>query len=127
MKVPVIGNTNQPVIGSNEAILNAENKNIRLFNVKETMSLTPKNDVMGNWQQATPASVSTFGASCYFFGKKLNKVLDSPIGLILSAYGASSAEAWTSAEVLSTLDSIKLESKLRKVRRKQLLQYYTMQ
>jgi sialate O-acetylesterase len=116
MKFPVIGNTNQPVIGSNEAILNAKNKSIRLFNVKEAVSLTPKSDVMVIWQQATPASVASFGASCYFFGKKLNDILDTPIGLILSAYGASSAEAWTSKEVLSTFSAIKLESKLRKVR-----------
>ncbi len=116
MKFSLKGNINQAVIGSNEAILNAENKNIRLFKVAETLSLTPENDVAGEWEQATPASVATFGATCYFFGKKLNDVLDSPVGLILSAYGASSAEAWTPNEVLSTLGFTPLESDIRKVR-----------
>lgn len=98
MEMPVKGYTNQPVNGSQEAILNAANNNIRLFTVKRNASLIPLEDVSGEWLIANPQSVQDFSAAGYFFGKKLNTILDLPIGLIHTSWGASRIEAWMDEE-----------------------------
>lgn len=106
MEMPVKGNNNQPINGSNEAILNSENNHIRLFETKKKPSLTPLDDVEGNWKVASPESVGDFSATAYFFAKKMESVLHVPIGLIVSSWGASSAEAWTDKETLSSFKSV---------------------
>lgn len=103
MEMPIKGMKNQPVAGSNEAVANARNNQIRLFTVEKKASLTPLDDVTGNWQEASPASVKTFSATAYFFGKKLNDVLDIPIGLINTSWGGSDARAWVNKEVANEL------------------------
>lgn len=116
MEMKVKGSVSQPVIGSNETILAAPNKNIRLFSVANHISLTEVSDVKGYWQEASYESVANYSASCYFFGKKLERVLNVPVGLITSAYGASSAEAWTPKEYLEKLDFVALDEKIRDYR-----------
>ena len=101
MQMTVYGYGNQPVNGSQEAILNAENSKIRMFTAKRAFHNTPQNNVEGDWQLAAPATVGSFSAAAYFFGKKLESVLDVPIGLIVTSWGGSSAEAWTDKETLA--------------------------
>jgi sialate O-acetylesterase len=114
MEMPVRGFPNSPINGSNEAILNARNKNIRLFHTGRKASLTPVDDVKGKWTEATPKTVAYFSAVAYFFGKKLNDVLDVPIGLINSSWGGANAEAWTDAESMKQFDDIKIPTEIGK-------------
>jgi len=108
MQMTVYGYGNQPVNGSQEAILNAENSKIRMFTAKRAFHNTPQNNVEGDWQLAAPATVGSFSAAAYFFGKKLESVLDVPIGLIVTSWGGSSAEAWTDKETLAQFNSIQI-------------------
>ncbi len=112
MEMPIRGFPNSPINGSNEAILNAKNKNIRLFHTGRKASLTPVDDVKGQWTEATPKTVAYFSAVAYFFGKKLNASLDVPIGLINSSWGGANAEAWTDVESLKQFDDIKIPNKI---------------
>ncbi len=115
MEMPVRGYPNSPIIGSNEAILNARNTNIRLFHTRYKASLTPLDDVKGEWTEASPKTVAYFSAVAYFFGKKLNSVIDVPVGLINASWGGSSAEAWTDRETLETqFPHIEIPDKARK-------------
>ncbi len=114
MEMPVKGFPNAPINGSNEIILNARNKNIRLFFTQRKASLTPEDDVVGKWTEATPMTVAEFSAIAYLFGKKLNDVLDVPIGLINSSWGGANAEAWTDAESLSQFNDITLPTEIPK-------------
>jgi len=106
MEMPVKGYTNQPVNGSHEAILNSANNNIRLFTVNRNASLIPVDDVSGEWLIANQKSVQDFSAVGYFFGKKLNTLLDIPIGLIHTSWGASKVEAWMDEETLAEFKKI---------------------
>ncbi len=110
MEMPMKGFKNQPVSGSNEAILKSKNKNIRLITVKRASSLSPQDDIIGEWTEATPETVKEFSATGYYYGKLLNEMLDVPVGLILSAWGGSTIEAWMSKDMLSGFDDIKLPS-----------------
>ncbi len=55
------------------------------------------------WQAATPASVETFSAACFFMGKRLRADLAVPVGLIHSNWGGSAASAWMSPAAVGAL------------------------
>lgn len=112
MEMPVKGFNNQPIDGSAEAILNSKNNQIRLFTVKKTASVDPLDNVEGQWAEATPATVRDFSATAYFFGKKLNTLLNVPIGLIHTSWGGSSIEAWIDREAFSQFNTIELPRNL---------------
>jgi len=101
MEMPVKGYSNQPVIGSNETILNSTNDKIRFLNTPRSVSLTPLYDVKGEWKPASPSTTGNFSATAYFFAKKIQAVLGVPVGIIQSAWGASSIESWMDAQTLS--------------------------
>ena len=82
----------------------ATNPQIRLFHVKRGVSFTPVLDVSSEngWESADPKTILNFSAVAYFFGKKLYDQYKIPIGLILSSYGGTPAEAWMSESGLKT-------------------------
>lgn len=90
-------------------IANSANPMLRLFTVQRKKSDTPLEDLdmpwntgVYGWQEASNQSVPDFSAVAYYFGKKLQKDLGVPVGLIHSSWGGSPAEAWTSNETLSS-------------------------
>lgn len=101
MEMPMKGYSNQPVIGSNETILNSSNDNIRFLNTPRSASITPLYDVKGEWNAASPATTGNFSATAYYFAKKLQSVLNVPVGIIQSAWGASTIESWMDKQSLS--------------------------
>ena len=102
MQMTLTGYGNQPINGSNEAILNSKNDQIRLFNTKRIPSLEPLDDVVGEWYNADPSTVGRFSATAYFFAKKLNSILNIPIGLIHTSWGGSKIEAWMDEEIMTS-------------------------
>ncbi|HWW74231.1 MAG TPA: sialate O-acetylesterase, partial [Pyrinomonadaceae bacterium] len=68
----------------------------------------PHDTVNARWAVCTPANITQggwggFSAVAYFFGRRLHKDLNVPIGLIHSSWGGTAAEGWVSPEVISTL------------------------
>lgn len=83
---------------SQAAISAANHPNIRLFHVPKVQAKEPAKDVKATWTACTPQSVSNFSAVLYYFGVRLQKELDVPIGLINSSWGGSAIEPWTITE-----------------------------
>lgn len=110
MEMPMKGKTNSPIKGANEFILHAKNNFIRLFKAKRSASFSPLEDVTGNWEVSSPESVKEFSALGYLFAKKLQKVLDIPVGIISASWGGTRIKAWTPAEALEKFDFITLAS-----------------
>jgi len=79
---------------------NALNNNIRFFTVAKASADAPQTDCKGQWTLCDSNTVKAFSAAAYYFGKRLNKELNVPIGLINTSWGATSAEVWTPAEVV---------------------------
>jgi len=75
--------------------------NLHFFQVPKTTAMTPQEDLPGSWTSCDSNTVKDFSAVAYFFGKKLNKNLHVPIGLISSNWGGTPAEVWTPAEVVN--------------------------
>ncbi|MDX2431403.1 MAG: sialate O-acetylesterase, partial [Bacteroides sp.] len=111
MQQAINGYHGQPTFGTNEAIMNAENPNLRLFTVDRLGSKTPLEDVekFETWQQASPSNVAGFSAIAYFFGQQLQEILDVPVGMIHTSWGGSSVQAWISKEVISEYQEVDLE------------------
>jgi len=110
MEQPVKGFNGQPTLGSQEAIVMASNRNLRLFTAElqaDTLPLTDLKEFRG-WQSATPEGVKEFSAVAYFFGKQLQDILDVPVGMIHTSWGGSLVEAWISHEVLSSIQEVDL-------------------
>jgi sialate O-acetylesterase len=83
-----------------EEIAAARHPQIRLFTVPKRESETPQTDVEGAWQECSPATIPTFSAVAYYFGRALQKSLNVPVGLVHSSVGATRAQAWTPRPVL---------------------------
>lgn len=73
---------------------------LRMFTVGRQLAATPADDVVGQWQAATPQTRGQFSAVGYHFGRALRAARGVPVGLIHSSWGGTPAEAWTSREAL---------------------------
>ena len=95
------------VIGADEEIAASANPMLRQFHVKIATSFEPLDKCVGEWTVAGPDTTANFTAVGYFFGKKLQKELQTPVGILSSNLGGTPAEAWTSREALATVPELK--------------------
>lgn len=94
MEMPMKGFYGQPVEGGLDDIIRSTNKNIRLFTVGRQSTAKPKENCVGDWNEANPKSVNNFSATAYYYGRLLNEITGVPIGLIHSSWGGTSIESW---------------------------------
>ncbi len=83
--------------GAKEAIAAANHATIRLFHVPKVQNKQPADDVNAKWKTCTSANIPSFSAVLYYYGERLSRELDVPIGLINSSWGGSPIEPWTIA------------------------------
>lgn len=95
----------QPVQNADQEITAANFPRIRFFTVNETVAYQPQAEMAGSgWLVCSPATVAGLSAVAYFFGRDLQqRYPEVPVGLLVSSWGGTPAEAWTSAEGLRTL------------------------
>jgi len=88
-------------MNAKEEIAASDHPNIRLFNVPgHTTSPVPNEKAArpGSWQVCSPKTSSGFSAVGYYFGRRLQKELEVPVGLIGSNWGGTRIEPWTTLE-----------------------------
>lgn len=90
-----------------EEVGNANFPLIRFFDVDFTPSHTVKTDVIGKWEICSPQTVGHQSAVAYFFARNIYQKYKIPVGLITSAFGASTAETWISKEALEAHPNLK--------------------
>ncbi len=88
------------VFNEKKEVADANYPLIRVFDVDFTPAASAQTEVSGKWELVSPQTVGHISAAAYFFARDLQKKLKIPIGLITTAYGASTAEAWTREEAL---------------------------
>lgn len=108
MEMPMKGFKNQPVENAVEDILHSGDSKMRLFTVKRTSLFQPATDVVGEWKEASPEAVRNFSATAYYFGRELRRMLNVPVGLIVTSWGGSSCEAWMNRNWLKAFPQIEL-------------------
>jgi len=84
---------------------------VRMFIAKPSTTYTPQADVPGVWQVCSPAVVGDWSAVGYLFARNLNIELKVPVGILLSAFGASTAEAWIPREALASDPQLKTDAR----------------
>jgi sialate O-acetylesterase len=95
-------------MNAQEEIAAADHPQIRLFNVQGHLtSPVPKDEAPGQWQVCEPGSVRGFSAVGYYFGRKLQKELNVPIGLVGSNWGGTRIEPWTSPSGFQSVPELK--------------------
>ncbi len=108
MEMPLEGWPPQnPIKNSAEEIKEANYPNIRLFTVARAVSNKPEFNCVGSWSECNPATAAKFSAAAYFFGRKLFKELNVPIGLIFSSWGGTKVQPWISGKYLGQLNEYK--------------------
>lgn len=108
MEMPMKGFKAQPVEGSLQECLTGSDPQMRFFTAKRNASITPVDDVVGHWSEATAASIRDFSATAYYFGKTLRRSLGVPVGLVVVSWGGSACEAWMTADWLRAFPTVKL-------------------
>ena len=91
--------------GGEEAIIHAEDNQLRFFVVPEKRAFQPQRQVEGRWDRCSPEAAASFSAVSYFFGRDLRMATGMPVGLIGSYCRGSSAQAWMSFSALQQAPS----------------------
>ncbi len=100
---------------------------LRIFNVEKRACLTPADDCRGvlpdhvrlpkneegllpavrhGWQSCSPETAPFISALAYYFGATLQEELGVPVGVVISAVGGSSIEAWMSREAIADVPGL---------------------
>ena len=95
------------VINEANEVAAADHPLIRMFDADFTPRTQVQTTVKGKWEVCSPETVGHFSAAAYFFGRELQQKYNVPIGLVVTAYGASTAEAWTSQPALEAVPQLK--------------------
>jgi sialate O-acetylesterase len=92
---------------SQQAIAREDRPALRVLTVKGHASANPVEEVKGQWKPTTPETVGNFSAAAFFFGRRLQRTLDVPVGLIVSAWGGTPIRAWTGYDAQMQVRAIK--------------------
>lgn len=103
MQMPMCGFFNCPVEDAAEYICApAATDKVRMFSVPAALTYEPLEDVEAEWKGANSENTPWMSAVAYFYARKLNQMLDVPVGIISCAYGGARIETWTPKEILET-------------------------
>jgi sialate O-acetylesterase len=83
------------------AVASATSANIRIFDVKNTLSLHPRQDAEGRWNTATGERVRSMSAVAFHFASNLSAELKVPVGIVAADWGGTRVEAWMPRELLT--------------------------
>jgi sialate O-acetylesterase len=75
---------------------------IRMIRVPERPAESPRRSFDASWQVCAATTAPSFSAFGYHFARKLRSELDNtPVGIVLCAWGGSSVAAWSSPAALN--------------------------
>ncbi|RLS53541.1 MAG: sialate O-acetylesterase [Planctomycetota bacterium] len=77
-----------------EEVKNANFPKIRLFIIPLISAGTPSDSVNARWVECSPQTVAGSSAVLYFFGREIHQKLDTPVGLITTAWGGTRIQPW---------------------------------
>jgi sialate O-acetylesterase len=81
-----------------QAVAEADYPMMRRLRVEHTVAGKPQDDLTGSWAVVSPDTMGGWQgitAVGYYFGRKLHRDLDVPVGLIQTSWGGTPAESWT--------------------------------
>lgn len=105
MEHPMKGfSASEPVQDSEKELSDADYPQLRYFKVPQAVSREARYDTgKSAWEKCSRDNAKNFEAIAFFFGRKIHKALDIPVGIIGCAYGGTRIEGWMSPESFSQL------------------------
>jgi sialate O-acetylesterase len=95
-------------VGATEEVPKADYPQIRMFTVPKKIALDAQSDTLkARWQICTPETAKGFSAVAYYFARELHLRLDTPIGIIESAWPGTTIEEWMDSKTLQDLSGLK--------------------
>jgi sialate O-acetylesterase len=82
-----------------DEVAQSANNQLRFFQLSHKYNSFPQADTDGEWKISSPETTPSISVAGYFFGKKLNQTMKTPVGMIASYWGGSCVQAWTPSEV----------------------------
>ena len=92
-----------------EELAGADLPRIRFLQIPHSSEGLPVPDVNAHWLPCTPPSAYWSAAVAFFFGRRLQKELDVPVGLINCAWGGSGIVPWTPRSGLEAVGGFETE------------------
>ena len=87
--------------GSAREIAKADDSELRFFTVPHAIALEAQTDTLpAGWEVCSPETAKSFSAVAYYFARDLRRKLGVPVGVVLTAWPGTQAEAWTSLAML---------------------------
>ncbi len=84
------------------ALADANYPSIRFFRNAHNLAAEPINNANGSWQTLSPQTAPSLSGVGFYFSRDIFKKTKRPVGLIISAWGGTPAEAWTPKEGLQS-------------------------
>ena len=96
----------KPTFNADAEIAAADYPQLRLFKVARKWVAQPADDVAGAWVACSPTTLDAtkFSAAAYFFGRRLHKELQAPVGMIDATRGGTRIALWTPDAPATALD-----------------------
>jgi sialate O-acetylesterase len=95
-----------------EEIAMANHSAIRLFDVPgHTVHPLPQDKGKGDWKVCSPSTISSFSATGYYFGRRIHKELNVPVGLVGSNWGGTRIEPWTTLDGFQSVPELSEQAK----------------
>jgi sialate O-acetylesterase len=88
--------------GAEEALQKSNDDQLRLFMIPRIAKTVPAEDVSARWLPSQPSNAAAFSAVGYYFAKELRFRLRVPVGMIMAAWGGTTAEVWTDRRALES-------------------------
>jgi sialate O-acetylesterase len=99
------GQSNMAVVlgkfGGESEVARSECPTVRVFATWYGRRVSPAHEAEGAWVPSTPAVAGGFPAVPYFFARALQRELKIPVGVVVSAVGATSIHEWLDRESLA--------------------------
>ncbi len=113
MEMPLKGFPGCCIEGGYDEVAAAREKanKIRFYTVPLKQSYEPLETIDASWTVPGPDTAAEYSAVGWNFAKRLNDVLDVPVGIVRCAYGGARVESWTPREILETYENESLDEK----------------
>ncbi len=104
MEMPLKGFPGCCVEGGYDEVASARERadKIRFYTVPLKQSYEPLETIDATWTVPGPDTAAEYSAVGWNFAKRLNDVLDVPVGIVRCAYGGAKVESWTPKEIVET-------------------------
>ncbi len=90
-----------------EIVKGANFPEIRFFTPKIQYCAKPYSGCEGKWRICNPENAGDLSATAYYFARKLNKELNVPVGLLVSAAGGTVGHCWIPCDAMLAEEELK--------------------